>query len=263
MKFIKLGGSLITDKNQPHTPCLERLDRICSEIGRYQAENPQEKLVVGHGSGSFGHIPARQYSTRDGVKSTSDWEGFHQVWKEARALDLLVMDSLLEHGLKAVSFAPSSSITPSSSSILSWNLEPIRSAIGHGLTPVVYGDVVFDLALGGTILSTEELFCHLAQKLHPDRILLAGMEAGVWADYPTCTQLIKKITPLTFSEQKEMIRNSNAPDVTGGMLSKVESMLALVKEQPGLEVIIYSGMEPQSIYDSLCGVPVGTTITGT
>ncbi len=40
----------------------------------------------------------------------------------------------------------------------SWNLAPITKALRSGLIPVVYGDVVFDQDLGGTILSTEELF---------------------------------------------------------------------------------------------------------
>lgn len=55
-------------------------------------------------------------------------------------------------------------------------------ALANGILPVVYGDVVFDEVRGGTILSTEDLFQHLAHQLHPERVLLAGLEAGVWAD---------------------------------------------------------------------------------
>ena len=63
------------------------------------------------------------------------------------------------------------------------------------MIPLVNGDTIFDDQRGGTILSTEDLFIYLARQLHPERILLAGLEEGVWADYPACTQLIGEITP--------------------------------------------------------------------
>ena len=37
---------------------------------------------------------------------------------------------------------------------------------------MIYGDVVFDRLLGGTILSTEDLFAHLAAHLQPARLLV-------------------------------------------------------------------------------------------
>lgn len=260
MQFLKLGGSLITEKQTPHTLCPERLNRICAEISHFIDENPQEKLLIGHGSGSFGHVPASEYGTRSGVKSTQEWTGFHKVWQEARALNALVVDSLIANEVQAVSFAPSSTVTPSSSEIWSWNLEPVRASVRHGLIPVVYGDVVFDLALGGTILSTEELFAHLARKMEPTRILLAGLEAGVWADFPDKRHLIEKISPSTFAEQKKLIQGSASTDVTGGMISKVEQMLKLVTEIPGLQVVIFSGVPQGSVYDFLSGKPGGTLI---
>lgn len=260
MQFIKLGGSLITEKQTPHTPRPERLNRISDEISRFIKDRPGERLLVGHGSGSFGHVPAHEYGTRNGVKTTDEWTGFHKVWQEARSLNALVVDTLIAYDIPAVSFAPSSAVTPSSSEIWSWNLEPVRASIRHGLVPVVYGDVVFDLALGGTILSTEELFVHLARKMEPNRILLAGLEAGVWADFPTKRHLLDRITPASFVQQKDLIQGSADTDVTGGMISKVESMLELVKQIPGLEVVIFSGVNPDSIYDALSGKPCGTLI---
>jgi isopentenyl phosphate kinase len=44
--------------------------------------------------------------------------------------------------------------------------------------------------LGGTILSTEDLFTYLAGLLHPEQILLAGNEPGVWADFPKNSRLL-------------------------------------------------------------------------
>jgi isopentenyl phosphate kinase len=260
LQFLKLGGSLITDKDHPHTLRADILVRISSEIACYLTENPENQLVIGHGSGSFGHVPANEYGTKQGVKSQQEWLGFHKVWQEARALNLAVMQSLLDAGIPVVNFPASGSVTPSSAEIVAWNIEPIRSALGHGLTPVIYGDVAFDQALGGTILSTEDLFHHLALRLHPTRILLAGLEEGVWQDYPVCSMLAKEITPESYQPLAQAIQGSQSTDVTGGMLTKVGMMIELIRQNPKTRCQIFSGLPQSSIYNALMGDPIGTTI---
>lgn len=260
LQFLKLGGSLITDKDHPHTLRGDILARISSEIARYLMENPKDQLIIGHGSGSFGHVPANEYGTKQGVKSQQEWLGFHKVWQEARALNLAVMQSLLDAGIPVVNFPASGSVTPSSAEIVAWNIEPIRSALGHGLTPVIYGDVAFDQALGGTILSTEDLFTHLAPRLLPSRILLAGLEEGVWQDYPVCSKLVKVITPENYQSIDNAIQGSQSIDVTGGMLSKVRMMIDLIKQNPKIQCQVFSGISESSIYNTLMGEQIGTTI---
>jgi isopentenyl phosphate kinase len=134
-------------------------------------------------------------------------------------------------------------------------------ALGVGLAPVIYGDVIFDEVRGGTILSTEDLFGHLARALNPDRILLAGLEAAVWEDFPARTRKVESITPRTFSKFAENIEKSANVDVTGGMKSKVSQMLDLVQQNPLLKIQIFSGAEPGNIVRALTGETLGTWIT--
>src|SRR5512143_3022207 len=100
--FLKWGGSLITDKSRPHTPRLEVLARLAQETAAALVQDPGLRLVLGHGSGSFGHVPARRYGTRSGVYTPEEWRGFTEVWKEAAALDRLVLDALHAAGLPAL-----------------------------------------------------------------------------------------------------------------------------------------------------------------
>ena len=139
-------------------------------------------------------------------------------------------------------------------------LEPLKAALEAGLLPVVFGDVVFDRARGGTILSTEDLFAHLGGELHPARILLAGLEPGVWADYPDCTHLVDVITPANLDSVAPAIGGSAATDVTGGMSSKMRASLDWVREFPDLEVFIFSGGEPEMVARALGGERVGTVV---
>lgn len=259
--FLKLGGSLITDKQRHRTVLPGVLGRLAREIATALRENPRLSLILGHGSGSFGHVPAKKHGTRLGVWTPEQWLGFVEVWREAAALNHLVMDAMHESGLPVVAFPPSASLVGEDGKLASWDLSPLKAALKAGLVPVVYGDVVFDTIRGGTIFSTEDLFNHLGRQLKPSRLLLAGIEAGVWADYPKCTRLIERITPQNLEEVLPALRGSAATDVTGGMYSKVIEMLGLVQAVPGLEAFIFSGSWDGNVQKALMGERVGTHIS--
>jgi len=260
LQFLKLGGSLITDKQQPHTVRPDLLNRLAQEIALACQQNPSLKLVIGHGSGSFGHVPARRYGTRQGVHTEQEWQGFVEVWQEANALNRIVIDALAAVNLPGLAFSPLSTVTTHNGRIVSWDIKPIEAALNQDLIPVIQGDTVFDTVLGGTIVSTEDLFVHLAKEILPKRILLAGREPGVWDDYPTCTHIIPVITPTTFSKDQREVEGSAAIDVTGGMRSKVQEMLSVVQSLPWLDVFIFSGEKPGTLTETLLGTSHGTCI---
>jgi isopentenyl phosphate kinase len=260
--FLKLGGSLITVKNQPHTPRLDMLERLAREIAEARAQNQDLQILLGHGSGSFGHVPASKYKTRMGVKSAEDWIGFIEVWRQAAELNHLVMLALEKAKLPAIAFPPSAMIIARDGKVATWDQDPIRTALERGLLPVIYGDVVFDTMLGGTILSTEDLFVHLAPRLQPNQLLFAGLQPGVWADFPDNTRLLPEITPTSFSRIEAGLKASAATDVTGGMADKVHQIMSLVEEAPGLRGFIFSGESAGNVRRSLLGEVLGTVIRG-
>jgi len=258
--FLKLGGSLITDKTRPYTPRLDTLDILALQIAVALQENMDLHLVLGHGSGSFGHQAASQFGTRGGVSGPEAWRGFAEVWYQASALNRLVVEALRSAGLPAVTLAPVSAVMSREGQVIAWNLAPLKAALANGLLPVIHGDVVFDEARGGTILSTEDLFAHLALRLQPKRILLAGLEAGVWEDFPARTRLIEEMTPQIFTQQAPGLGGSTGADVTGGMQAKVTGMLRLVEQVPGVEVLIFSGEKPGNVRLALQGENPGTRL---
>ncbi|HJW89908.1 MAG TPA: isopentenyl phosphate kinase [Anaerolineales bacterium] len=261
LQFLKMGGSLITYKDRPRTARPEALERLAREIAAAKDHEPALRLVLGHGAGSFGHVTAKKHGTRQGVHSPEGWRGFAEVWSDASALNRLVMDALHRAGLPVIALPPSASVIAQDGQVAAWNLDPLRSALQAGLLPVVFGDVVFDTQRGGTILSTEDLFAYLAGQLRPRRLLLAGIEPGVWADYPACTRLIPHIDPQSLPAVAPALGGSAATDVTGGMASKVQEMLALVQKNPGMEVFIFSGETPGLVLEALSGAQVGTVIS--
>lgn len=258
--LLKLGGSLITDKSRPHTHRPEVLTRLAGEIKSFLDAQPGLKLVIGHGSGSFGHIPGKRYGTRQGVHTPEQWQGFAEVWFEASSLTRLVTEAVYRAGLPVIALSPSASVISQDGIVLSWELRPLISALQVGLLPLVHGDVVFDTQRGGTILSTEDLFEHLANALLPERILLAGIEPGVWADYPQCTRLIDEITPHGLSQIFSSLGDSAQVDVTGGMASKVRQSMTLIERHPDMVIQIFSGDQPGNVLRALRGEKVGTLL---
>ncbi len=258
--FLKLGGSLITDKDLPRTHRPEVLARLAREIAQAREARPEMRLVLGHGSGSFGHVEAYRYNTRRGARTSEQWRGFAEVWEVARELNLLVTRALRQAGLPVIALPPSASARASAGRLAELSVEPLRAVLDHGLVPLVHGDVAVDDTLGGTIISTEEVFFFLARRLHPALILLAGVETGVYSDYPAGRTVIPEITPGNIESLSLALQGSASTDVTGGMLSKVTGMLQLCQEVAGLEVRIFSGLEAGEVERALQGRPAGTAI---
>ncbi|MDP3721269.1 MAG: hypothetical protein Q8R09_02310, partial [Anaerolineaceae bacterium] len=175
-------------------------------------------------------------------------------------LNQIIFDRLVAAGVKAISVSPFSGIQAENCRITNWDTSIISDCLYQHLVPVIYGDVILDRRLGGTILSTEELFAYLAPRLQPERILLAGLEEGVWKDFPQKTQLINEIHPDDIAALQAEIRGSGSIDVTGGMFTKVQLMIGLLKQLPSLEVQIFSGSTPGNVQALLMGEYKGTLI---
>jgi len=240
--FIKLGGSLITDKRRESTVRAGTLQLLAEELQQAVMEKPDLRLLLGHGSGSFGHWEASRYNTRAGVQSPAEWHGFAQVSAAASRLNRIVVDAFMRADVPVLSLQPSASVAVEDGRIASLAMEPIERALEAGIIPLIFGDVAFDRVRGGTILSTEDLFFYLTPILRPRRILLLGNAPGVLDDQ---RQVIPVITPGSYFQVEPFLRGAGGVDVTGGMADKVARMVALVKDTPGLEVRIFSGRDPE------------------
>lgn len=258
MIFLKLGGSLITDKAEPEAPRLEALSRLAGEIAEARTAQPALQLLLGHGSGSFGHRQAARYGTQAGARSKEEWLGFQQVWSAAHRLHRHVLDALAAAEIPAISLPPSASAVCQDGRILSLASEPAASALRAGLVPVVLGDVAFDRARGSTIVSTEQVMAYLAAVLHPERVLLAGNEAGVYAEYPKRDALLEVLTPADL--EGIAVSGSDQVDVTGGMRDKVRWSIELARTDRAPDVRIFTGAVPGNVRRALMGEAIGTLV---
>lgn len=258
MVFLKLGGSLITDKNRDQTLLPDVLNRLATEIANALKAKPDLRLLIGHGSGSFGHTEGKKHDTRNGVTTPEQWLGYADVAQVAAKLNRHVFDALRNAGIATINFQPSASTICRNGVITSMAVTPILNALDHGLVPLVMGDVAIDEVRGGTIISTEDVFRFLAPQLKPQEILLAGIERGALTRHPD-GDVIPLINSSNINNVRPMLHGSLAPDVTGGMEAKVLEMLSLTQMMKGLKIRIFSGAETGSVERFLGGAGIGGT----
>ena len=250
MIFLKLGGSAITDKTRESSAREDVISRVAREINQARGANPALSLLIGHGSGSFGHFAAQ----KSGFGQRGNWREYAETGAVATRLTRLLTDIFLAEGVPIVAMQPSASARCREGELIELAVGPIQTALAHNLVPLVHGDVAFDETRDMTIASTEMIFAYLAPIFKPSRIILAGIVDGVFTGDPLknpAVQLISEITPANFPQIESQLRGSHGVDVTGGMIAKVRSMVALVQREPAIRVQIISAMREGLIAQTL------------
>ncbi len=258
--FVKLGGSLITDKSKPFTTKPDTIARLSKEIAEARKES-EFNMIIGHGGGSFPHVSATKYQTQKGIINNESYRGISEVQNDASKLNRIVVDALIKAGETAVSIQPSSSCITENKRIVEFYLEPIKKLLEYNMIPVPYGDVAIDLKQGCCIISTEEILNFLAKNMKPDKIIVAGKVDGVFTADPNINKnarFIPEITKNNFGEIKKYLSSSDGYDVTGGMLHKVEEMMELA--ELGFKSQIINATKERNLKNALLGEKIGTTI---
>jgi isopentenyl phosphate kinase len=244
--IIKLGGSIITDKNSAYTANLTAIRNLARQI-----QVSGKKVVIVHGQGSFAHTSASEYGGKKGYQNR--W-GIAKVARDAMEMNRIVMDQLLEAQLPAISFRPNSLFMANEGELEAQNIEPVKEALRQGLIPVLYGDVIMDNKFMTTIFSGEKSIKLLVDFLSPEfkikYIVQVGSTNGV---LDKRGETIPKITVGTYEMVKKDISVSENTDVTGGMLHKVEESI-LISEQ-NISTYIINGTAKNELINILKDKP--------
>jgi isopentenyl phosphate kinase len=248
--LVKLGGSLITDKRERESPRLEVLARVARELAGCRMSWSEGGLVVGHGSGSFGHyaaagtplaqprsdlaIPVRE-ALCTAVARTQD---------AAARLHRHVVAALLAAGVDPYSLPPSGWLSTEAGKVAAVHLEPLQGALGLGLVPVVHGDVVVDRRAGAVIASTELVFEALARGLgaagrRPRLAIWLGETDGI---LDRSGRRVDRVTEENLEAVRAATGGSAGVDVTGGMRLRLETAWGLA--HAGVPSLIVDGRRP-------------------
>ncbi len=248
--ILKIGGSVITEKDSVAVAKKDEIERISQEIAAFRKEVKQPLILV-HGAGSFGHPQAMEHLSK-GFNAN----GIYLIHASVKVLNSLVVDSLNKAGLNALPVHPLSSCLLENGKIVDLQIGHINLMLSKDMVPVLHGDVVMDRTLGAAVLSGDRIVPHLAQVTAASGIGAGSNVDGVLDDKG---EVIKKITPQGFVDMKKNIMGASAPDVTGGMLGKVSELVELSKK--GISSRIFNAAKKGIVSKFLYGEDVGTLIT--
>lgn len=260
--IVKLGGSILTRKREAARLRPKVLHRLAHELAIPGAP----PIVLLHGAGSFGHPGARKWNLArapsDPVEKAHRARGAAIVSAEVRRLHGAVLRALIDGGVSPFSVPPQAISTNRAGRLANLNLEPFRRVLERGGTPVTFGDVVTDEEWGYSILSADTIAVELIRKLPAKRLIFVSDVEGVLTRKEGATRG-RPVEVLTADVLATLAPSDGVPDVTGGIRTKAEAMLAAA--EAGADAGLISGLRHgalsralrgESVYGTWCGPQV-------
>lgn len=217
---LKLGGSVVTRKADHETVDEAALGTAAGVVGDTQPDDPGDgrSLVVVHGGGSFGHPAAARHgvSASAGTREAAALLDIHQAMCR---LNDRVVSELQSAGVAALPVRPLSFVCRTDDRI-ACPTRSVEAMLAEGFVPVLHGDVVVDESRGGTVCSGDTLVVALAEALDAGRVGVCSTVPGVLDDEG---DVVPEVTG--YGEVADVLGESGATDVTGGMAGKVRALL--------------------------------------
>tara|TARA_B100000959_G_scaffold139072_1_gene146128 strand:+ start:1631 stop:2371 length:741 start_codon:yes stop_codon:yes gene_type:complete len=236
MILIKLGGSIITNKQKPLSPRKKTIDSILKEIGKIK-----EPVIIVHGGGSYGHYWSVKYDMHTKPAKTSP-KGVAIVKNSMVELNKIILDSAVKNKINSYCLPPTDFMNGNKA--IKNKILTINDISKSGLTPITFGDALWFGQKKSYILSGDVIMTTIGKILKPRLSLFVLDVDGVYSDLKT-----KKLI-YDFKKEKPEIKN-NKMDVTGGMTRKITEANNMAKA--GLKVFFVNGNKPKRITDAVSG----------
>ena len=236
MILIKLGGSIITNKEKPLSPRKKTIDNILKEIGKVK-----EPVIIVHGGGSYGHYWSVKYDMHTKPAKTSP-KGVAIVKNSMVELNKIILDSAVKNKVNSYCLPPTDFMKGNKS--IRSKILTISDIAKSGLTPITFGDALWYGQKKSYILSGDVIMTTIAKVLKPRLSLFVLNVDGVYSDLKS-KKLIRD-----FKKETPKIQE-NAMDVTGGMTRKITESDKMAKS--GLKVFFVNGNKPKRITDAILG----------
>ncbi len=256
LTIIKLGGSAITVKGSYFALRKDALSGISEEIKDFFNER---RMIIVHGGGSFGHPVAALYSLQKGRSSNAPSMALSDVEDAMARLNRSIVEALRAVGLPAFPVQTAAVSRAEEGQLQAINSAFFSELLSWGLLPVCYGSLVFDNAMGYSIVSGDNISVALALQLKASSIIFISDVDGIYDRDPKAypeAKLIRVYHALSSSLNDDWV--AGVHDVTGGIANKIRSVVPAVSA--GIEVRIVNGLKRGQVSSALKGEDVGTKV---
>ncbi len=234
MILIKLGGSIITNKEKSLSPRKKSIDKIVRALKKID-----EPIIVVHGGGSYGHYWSVKYNMHT-KPANYNTHGVSVVKNSMVELNKIILDSFLKNRLNPYCLPPTDFIFGNKPIIK--KVKEIEKIAKSNLVPVTFGDALWFGKKKSYILSGDRIMSILAKILKPRLCVFVLDVDGLYSD-PKTKKLIHEL-----KREKPLILKSSK-DVTGGMKRKVDEATKISKN--GMNVFFVNGNKPERIVDAV------------
>ena len=234
MILIKLGGSIITNKEKHLSPRKKSIDKIVRALKKID-----ESIIVVHGGGSYGHYWSVKYNMHT-KPANYNTHGVSVVKNSMVELNKIILDSFLKNKLNPYCLPPTDFIFGNKPIIK--KVKEIEKIAKTNLIPITFGDALWFGKKKSYILSGDKIMSVLANILKPRLCVFVLNVDGLYSD-PKTKKLIHELK----GEKPLIIKSSK--DVTGGMKRKVDEATKISKN--GMNVFFVNGNKPERIVEAV------------
>ena len=220
MKVLKIGGSFITDKNGYKKIDSGHIKQMAQTVAQLWKQGSRD-LVIVHGAGSFGHPVVIKYKINDGVRTIEQKIGAADTHAACSELSLHLVKALIDHEVPAISIPPAVIARQKNKRICDFRFEVVSNYLKAGYLPVLYGDMLLDSEIGGSVCSGDQILAWLGKKA--EFLVFATNVDGVLDGKG---KVIPEINKKNFADISVHLKEKEN-DVTGAMKGKVQELLEL------------------------------------
>jgi len=258
--LLKLGGSLLTDKNKPKSI---REDIVKSAI--QQIIDANVKLILIHGGGSFGHPLAKQYAISKGIDVSIKNQilGLTKTHHAMNEFNSFIVNSFLEKNYPVLPIQPSSIFIRDSNDIYIHSIDIIETSLNLNILPILYGDIILDTQGSFSILSGDQIIfklCECIEKFQILKVIFAMETDGIYIIDKEKDNNKPILATNLYSNQLEFLHLANLEqkiDVTGGIEGKINSIKKICDQNIPVQLI--NGLKNDYIYNSLKNQKINCT----
>ncbi|MDD5171902.1 MAG: isopentenyl phosphate kinase [Candidatus ainarchaeum sp.] len=247
MKALKIGGSVITDKKGYKKANPKNIELMAQTVAEAWKKGMRDFVLV-HGAGSFGHAVVLKHGINDGIKDEKQKLGYADTHAACAELSSMLVTALIAEGVPAISIPPAAILRQSNKRISDFRFDVVHGYLSAGYLPVLYGDMVPDRELGGSVCSGDQIMAFLGK--HTEFLVFVTDVDGVLDDKG---KIIPLITNANFNDVSKHLKEKKN-DVTGAMKGKISELLALDTVS-----YIVNGAKPERVISVLKGEPVPST----
>ena len=257
--IIKLGGSILTDKNIPYSIREKVINSLISQISDNYHSSDQPKLIIIHGAGSFGHPIANSFSIQNGLNQNipNQTLGLIKTHQSVQKLNNVIVDSFLSRDIPVLSLTTSSVFFQGGSVLNFTGINQIETLLELGIIPILFGDILLHDSHNFSIISGDRVIYEICKffsssintKYKIVKIIFCFDKDGI-----IISNIEKDSTVIQFIKSKDLdllsLKNfEDSIDVTGNIRGKLHEIKKIC--ELGIPVQLINGQKPDLLIKAL------------